>query len=265
MKRAIIILLSLVFSSKLYAVDPKTFQYVSATQGVASGGMTTMAAIDYFSACGPTFGMACAKGALASLAALTSFTMAGLSLQQAEDMDGNTGASLPSQITVPLPKTKDGTIPTLTVADLRKTIAEKEAAAKQLLDQFKAKGYDAEKIIANPEAFGISKDQLKQMQSEVAQAENKGNSLDSEEAMKTIFGDAYTTALGTSTDVASVDASISMPEAFNMDALFGGLMSKEATENSAPGYYGNVSLKVLNPTSKMSLFDRVSSKIKTLM
>ncbi|MBI3018711.1 MAG: hypothetical protein HYY61_02315 [Deltaproteobacteria bacterium] len=237
MKRLTLIILALVLSFKLYAADPKTAQYASAGQSAASGGITLAAAIVYWGACGVS-GIACVKAALASVASLTSFTMAGLSLDQAKDMDARIDASLmPPEATVPVLQPEETPTPTIRVDDLRNSIKEQEAAAKQLLDQLKTKGYDSGKLIANPESFGISKDQLKQMQSEVAQMASQGKS--SEEAMKTIPGESSSVEnSGTSRDIATADASVSVSdmEYFNFDTLFSGFMPKGALENSAPGY-----------------------------
>lgn len=48
---------------------------------------------------------------------------------------------------------------------------------------------------------------------------------------------------------------------FDPSSLFN--FGKEGAEDSSSGYYGNVPLKVLNPHSKMSLFERVSHRMKS--
>ena len=276
MKRILLIILTLVFSSKLYAQDQKAMMYGQATANLAGAGMTTVAGIGYQSPCNAgesavvtaaAASLACWQAGLSYATAGLTTTMAGVSIVYAETMDWSGGkAALPSTV-----NTRDLTAPNGAPVKPPQDLRDIADAQKDLIDKklkdLKAKGYDMEKFLANPEAFGVSKEQLKEMQSEVAQIPSQGNSLDSEKNMKTTRNELSSGA-DYSRDIATVDASggsISGTENFNFDTVLSGFMPKGASENSAPGYYGNVSLKVLNPTSKLSLFERVSLKLKTLM
>ena len=269
MKRAILVL-TLFFSFNLYAEDQKAMMYGSAAASLAGSGMTTIAGLEYSTVCaaGETAvvtaaaaSIACWKAGLAYTTAALTAGMAGLSFATAEDMDTSDGkAALPSSVNTHNVTTPSGA-PVKTPADLRNAIDAQKDLVNQKLADLKAQGYDMDKFLANPEAHGVSQEQLKQMQAEVGQTGHKGESLEFEKSTKTAANEiSYESNY--SRDIASGDASGSGIESPNFDTLFSNLMPKGASENSAPGYYGNVPLKVLNPGSKMTLFERVSSKLK---
>ncbi len=268
MKRLLLIL-TLILSSKLYAADQKSMMYGQAAANVGASATTTIAGIEYLAVCtagGPLASVSCLESGLAFTTAAVTAGAAVLSVVAAQEMDGSSGNTpLPSSVNIRDLTTPDGD-PIKTPGDLQRVAEDQRSVANQKLADLKARGYDMEKFLAHPEAFGVSKEELKQMQSKVDQISSQGKSLEPE---KTMSANTEEASSGTEyfRDIASADASVSVSEMehFNFDTLFSSFMPNKALENSAPGYYGNVSLKVLNPASKLSLFERVSLKLKKLM
>lgn len=267
MKRVILgILLVLSLSTSVKASDPKTNQITqSVTSGIASAGLGAIAVI-YWAECAETFGATCILAAAATVgsvaagaASVQNFADA---LEHESDEEGGTeGDRFSSEGLL----SERGRIPAgiplniITDAEL-----EKIELAKSMMEEAKREGRFSDEMLANPEKF-LSAEELAKFNAEkgkiMAQLPEALTEENGDSGENFVAEDSESEGFQT----ASLAGGISLPsfDSFNLESLLSA--KDQGIKNSAPGYYGNVSLKSLRPESKLSLFERVSLRLKKEM
>lgn len=261
--------------------DPKTDQMIQGGASLTGASMSGVMAGIYLPTCFavPITGLTCAMGILAATSATTQVGIAAYSFATAGSLesDKETGSKdiFSSEKTLPTDDDFNKLTPiepsesnSVSRDDVLKNIDKINAQLKDLKDR----GILTNEIIAHPEkllapeelaAFNAEKEKL------MGGIEDDSDS--SSQALQALLEDAES---GSSDSADSQNAgsptagfqTASLTSAFdslNLEGLLG--LKEKGIQNSAPGYYGNVSLKSLLPESKLSLFERVSLKIKHLV
>lgn len=164
---------------------------------------------------------------------------------------------------------------TVDLGQLRDKVKETNSFAQAQLDGLKSKGINLDDIKTHPEKY-LTKEQVAELKAnpgkygmDAGDISNDASSPAIAEAKdsKTNSSNMTFEIRGLASDRLFPSGSFEMPDFGNME-MFAGLFDysvQEGLKNSAPGYYGNVSLKSLDPKSKMSLFERVSLRLKKVM
>jgi len=271
---------------------PRELHYTNGVYGVYGAYQGGAAAVANGTKCTPapaTWGfclMAVAEGA-GSLASLyTSYTS--FDNADAHDTSGSiprpTAVTSPDNFTVPQGAPVGGSpsgLPTtvklpdfpVSTSVLKGKASEIEATVNTLFNDLRAKGIPVDDLLQNPEKH-LSKEDIEKVKSEVAQNQDQPKKSTEEmldEMMKDDTSGSENSDFNFSNDFRSIafEGGIMIDDFSGMDLpdfdkLFS-QMFQQGIENSAPGYYGNIPLNVLNPKSKQSLFERVSVKIQKLM
>ena len=215
--------------------------------------------------------------AVSSVALLTS---AGLAFDNADSMDSGTDLR---NITIQRPRSSNistptgGGSPTSTSppplpspSDLSKAVQLKLGEAKEQLSQIesslKADGIeDPKDFMDHPEKY-ISPEELEKFNQEKEKMTEELNTpMDENKAIQTLMAN-YDGERSISSEGFSSQGGVFAPNFSSLDMnSFLGSFALDGMKNSAPGYYGNVSLKVLKPENKKSLFERVSLKLKHMI
>ncbi|MEK7790424.1 MAG: hypothetical protein AAB309_02225 [Deltaproteobacteria bacterium] len=238
--------------------------------------MSVIVGTMYIPACAavPVGKLPCAMGIMAYTAAAMQLGISGYSFATAGSLesDQETGSKDIFSSEKPLPTDDDfNKLPPIEPSEPDASSLSREAVLKNMdklkaqIEDLKNRGILTDEIIANPEKL-LTPDQLAEFNAEkeklMAGLEEK-NGDSSSEALEALLEDS---ANGGSESEGSQTAGFqtaSLTSAFdslNLEGLLG--LKEKGIQNSAPGYYGNVSLKSLRPDSSMSLFERVSLKIK---
>lgn len=270
MKRLLLsLVLILSCNSALRAEDPKANQIsqgISAVQGTVTA---IGAAVAYFSECSATAIPACLLGALATTAGVAQVGIAVYSFVAADNLDSGGQAMLPERFN------SEGRLPSdnnfnhlqpIPVSTLKDAALQKVESAQAKLESIKAQGLISDEMIANPEKF-LTPEDLAEFNAgkEKLTAELQEENGASQETLQVLLdgseSDGFQTASLTMNDGGAFASGFGSLGLYgDLDGLLG--LKERGIQNSAPGYYGNVSLKSLRPESKMSLFERVSLKLK---
>lgn len=141
---------------------------------------------------------------------------------------------------------------TVNVPALKEEVDNKISEANQTIEKLKDRGFDVKDMSANPKKYGVNPKNIK----------TSSLDLTSQEDLRLPANDSYEGSVLSDSSEYSI-GDFSRADFSKLTDLFDSL-TQEKLDNSAPGYYGNVPLSALNPGSKMSLFERVSQKIKNV-
>lgn len=133
------------------------------------------------------------------------------------------------------------------IGDLKDTALAKKAEVEKRLQELLPSGVSLEDYVSHPQDY-LTPEEMEELnrEKEKMKAENDKNYQKNLESM-----------LGF--DASSLEAQGGLPSFnFNFDDFF----KSQFGNGEAEDFYGNVSLKVLKPDSKLSLFERVSRKLK---
>ncbi len=243
--------------------DPKTNQMIQGAGSLVGAAMSSVVGVEHISVCSWTTIPDCVMGILAFTAAATQLGISGYSFATAGKLSSEKGTNskdifgsdkpLPTDVDFNhLPDSSDPTFAT------RDAILKNMDKIQARIDDLKSQGILTDEILANPEKL-LTPDQLDGFNAEKEKLlagleEGNGNSL--EALLEGSESDGFQTASLTSQGGTFASGFDSL----NLEGLLN--LKEKGIQNSAPGYYGNVSLKSLRPESKMSLFERVSLKIK---
>lgn len=261
----LLLVLSLLTSAE--ASDPKTNQITQAGTAITGGVMAGALAIILWTQCGPENILSCILAGAATAAAGASLGTGVMSIANADELDSKEeGAALPDfnsealSLGNPTLGGFGGQIPQNLIkdADLQKI-----EQAQLMMEEAKSQGKFSDEMLANPEKF-LSAKELAQFNAEkekIMAGEFSQENEDFQETLKTALEESESQDLQTAS--LTVDSGTASFSSFNLDSFLN--LKEKGIQNSAPGYYGNVSLKSLQPKSKLSLFERVSLKLKQEM
>lgn len=245
------------------ASDPKKEQERQAMIQANSAGTTIADGISSLSSCSYTYGAGCIKGAVEIAGGAAEAVMAGISLANAKKLDNNNLTEITADSFPELKSTIESLCkrnPTvcngknIDTSALEKDLQRRIAEAKKALADARAKGIDVDDILAHPEKYdaeNIMKNAKNS--SDIDKELNDKNSQESDRSLASEEVTEQSSEKEKSKDDFDFD--------FSKFLAFFDSYKSENQDLSAPGYYGNVSLKTLDPSNKKSLFERVSIKI----
>lgn len=248
--------------------DPKTNQITQAVQSGITSLTTGATAVGYWAACAETLGATCILAAAATVASMASGAASVQNIMDAKDLESEEGgAALPdsfnSEGRFPGSPTLGGGIPLNRIKD---AVLQKIELAQSMMEEAKNKGLFSDEMLAHPEKF-LTAEELAQFNAEkekmMAGLENGAEeNRDPQEILQALLEESDSQGFQTASFTAETGSAFNL-SSFNLESLLN--PKDQGIQNSAPGYYGNVSLKSLRPESKLSLFERVSLKIKKVM
>lgn len=158
------------------------------------------------------------------------------------------------------------------LGQLRQVVKEKSSFAQSQIEGLSAKGINLDDIKAHPEKY-LTQDQVAELKANPEKYGLDSGNTSGDKANRAIAEskkDSKTDSSTFSFNFQNYDSDFGSRTMPDFNSLFGmaGMFDftvQEGLKNSAPGYYGNVSLKSLDPRSKLSLFERVTAKIKRSM
>ncbi|MBI4041555.1 MAG: hypothetical protein HY390_06795 [Deltaproteobacteria bacterium] len=272
--RITIVLSGLLLSTQLYAKDPRAMQLMGANMSLMGAYGMGEAGAKNSVECGAENYYACVAAVMDFAGATAATVMAGMQVAEADKLkksntliDGPTpdgGAGCPAE------DPNCTAAPTLTPGDVDKVSKDITQKRDSAFTSIRAKGLDIDDIQAHPEKY-VSADDLSKIKSENESLLENANGSNSDESLKTRLEPSSSSQnrsvmSQTSYDDAGEEAGVyaSLPEDYNVNDLFSQMLQK-GTENSAPGYYGNIPFSELDANGRRSLFERVSLKIKKYM
>jgi hypothetical protein len=274
----LILVISVTTKARAEGSDPKTNQMIQGAGSLVGAAMATIAGLGYIAPCmappPAQTGIPCAMMVMAFTAATMQLGISGYSFATAGSLSSEEGTNstdiFGSKSALPpdgnfnhLPDSSDPT------STSREAVLKNMDKLQAQIEDLKSRGILTDEIIANPEKL-LTPEQLDgfNAEKEKLMAELTEGNSDSELALETLFegSESDGSAGGDPAGGGFQTASLTSPFASAFDSIEGLLdLKKKGIQNSAPGYYGNVSLKSLRPESKMSLFERVSLKIKQVV
>jgi len=268
MKRVILsFILVLSLTAPAIANDPKDNQKTQGVSSIVTGVTTAAASIPYLVECAVACVPCCLLGAAAGASSVASLAAGIQNFSAADDLESdgtlpnqfnsegllNQGSSF-SERSIPLNRIKDAAL-------------QKMEQVNSMIDNIKSQGLVTDEMLANPEKFLTPEELAKfNAEKEKMMAEISDENSDSQEALQALLDNAD--AEGSQAENFQTASLAGASDGFSLASLnLESLLSPkdQGIQNSAPGYYGNVSLKSLRPESKLSLFERVSLKLKQEM
>jgi len=267
MKRVLFaILFSLALTSHGLA-DPAGESRAQGGMAIAGMVMSLAISVEKFGECGEENYYACVVGASALVAAGGQGYSAQQSFENANKVSGSGGGAMIPRDPASGHETFGGDdVPDIPTRNdqIINAIHNKLKQGQSMLDQLRARGINIDDMVENPEKY-LNEEQMGELQASTGSSENREISDEEAEQAVDDLLEEYGGGYGVASSIGN-RGGVYVPSrrsSFNLDKFLN--FKNAGLKNSAPGYFGNVRLKLLQPKSKKTLFERVSIATKRLM